>query len=288
MILVEHEAQARLHEIEYLCAKCGVIRRFWFCVEAFFGVADALNGGLDDGFERHRLFVFEERAHDAVGRTAKCERVCGTSRDSAKREECGDRIDFVGDAGNGTCERRGDGGACLTRAVRLANARADIGRKAFFARVVIAHHALDFGKLVDDVRRQIGFTEVRGASDVFFVDVALPKVGDGFSERFVAKDFVVGRAHAFDVAHVREFFVVEFEVVFAIFGVEEFGVFEACDEDAFVAARDDFAVVHLGVGERDEVRHEVARVIDDAEVALVRDHARDDDFVRDLEEGRVE
>ena len=287
--VAEHEAQSRFDEVEDLLAECVVVGGDGFCAERSFGESAAVDGGADDRSEVHGLFVFAERAEDAVGAASESEGVGGASGDSPEREQSGNRVEFIGDADDGASERLCDGCASLTWAVGFADALADVFWESVETAVVVAHDAFDFGKFVHHVCRQIGFAEVGGLSNIVEIDIGVsPEFCDGDGESFVAHDFIEGGSHAFDVAHVGEFFVVEFEVVFSVFVEEEFSVFESCDEDAFVSACDDFSVVDIGIGESDEVWHEFLVVVDDAEVALIGDHARDDDFVREFQEGGVE
>ena len=123
--------------------------------------------------------VFGQGAHDADGTAAQRKGIGGTGRDAAQGKERRNRVDFIGNAGDGTGQRLGHRGSGLTRAVGFANAKTDILGKAFEAAIVVAHHALDLGELVHHAGRKVGLAVMSRQAHRLAIDRAVPEFRHG-------------------------------------------------------------------------------------------------------------
>ncbi len=232
--------------------------------------------------------ALDEHAHDAQRVAAQRVRVLVAAGQLADAEQPGQRLELVGQRQrqSGLAARQRIAGKA--RPVLVLDGLRDGLGLAVVARVVAAHHALQFGKLADHVGQQVGLGQLRGARGLLRQRRAAEPLADRRGQRRHARDALAHRAEASVVDDAGQPRQARLEAAPAVLVVEELRVGQPWPHDALVARDHARRVGRAHVGDDQEALGEPPLRVEQREILLVGLHRQDQAFLRHREEGRVE
>ena len=147
--------------------------------------------------------------------------------------------------------------------------------------IVLAHDALQLGELAHHVGEQVGLGQMRGALGQLGAGVEVAgdlagQLGDALSPFELGAELVV-------VDHAAQFFHARSQGLLAVLVEEELGVRQARAHHPLVAADHRARVGRADVGHDQELVGQLAGLIQQREIFLVRLHGQDQAFLRHAE-----
>lgn len=162
----------------------------------------------------------------------------------------------------------------------------DFFRLAVVARVVGAHRALQLGEFADHVGEQVGLRKTRGAARERGIDA--DHRGDFARERFETLHAFERGAELVVIDHVCKQRHALFEALLLVLREEELRICETRTHHALVAFDNLGGRLRIDIGHDQETRAQLAVLVREREILLVRLHREDQTFLRHLQELLVE
>ena len=232
------------------------------------------------------LLALDQDANHAERGAAQAERILVAGGHLPDAEHRGERFELVGERDSLGDGRVREQAAGRLRPVVLFDRGGHGGRFAVVLGVVAAHQALQFRKLADHVRDEVGLREERRA--VGLRGVGAEQWRERAGERPDALDTLRERAELVVMHDAGQALDAGIEPLLAILVEEELGVGKPRAQHAFVAGDDRRGIRRFEVADQQEPVHELAGVVGEREVLLVELHRQDQALLRHGQECRVE
>ena len=153
-------------------------------------------------------------------------------------------------------------------------------------RVVATHRALQFGKLADHVRYEIGLGKERRT--IGEAGVGAERRGDGRGDRAHAPDSFELTAELVVIDNARELRQARLQLLAAILIVKKLGIRKAGVQYALVTMNDRRRVFGLQIADQQESVPECSGFVGEGKILLILLHRQDQTFLRYVEERPVE
>ena len=163
-------------------------------------------------------------------------RVFVTAGHVAGAEHAGQGFELVGQCGAGAGGSGWQGVTGETRPVVFFDGLCYFGVFTVVTGVILAHAALQFGKLADHVGEQVGLGQARGTARQLHITAA--QLGDLARQMFDTRAALELRAQLVVIHHAGQPGQARFKALLAVLVKEEARVRQACAQHTLVAAGD--------------------------------------------------